>query len=528
MAVLTADELAKQERIAQAQARLDAAGAKYKLLDELGKGGMGSVFLGENERGEQFAIKLPFKNRDHPDGQRFLKDELPASIAASGHGVPQHVESNRAALYLVQEYIKGQTIKDLVKTHGALGEERALDVMLQVSKTIARLHKTPLAPQPGMPAREGIAHRDIKSENVMIRDGNNEAVVMDFGLGWAEGRERLTATGTAFGTPGWMAPEQLRAEIKTFEAAKACDPYAIGLLGYYVAYGQLPPTHVQGTEQGGDLFKGVEAQEREGFHTYVAENPFHQLLLDFCNEDPLKRIDLEKEAPQRIAEVRDWLAANRAQEQDQAYGAQQQVVAPLIEDETRVAYVDRTVAVRDETAVVRATVEQPTVNIGRHADADSAKRYNGRHRPKTEYQGQRRRNDNPSFTQRLRNGITQFLMSAHPAQPEMATQPAAQQPAVPAQSAVPEEDMPTTTYRRPTTAELIALGEQSARENLGLHELNRVIGGAPGVGSPLPGNGHSERRFLDGASGGAAAPANDDLETRDLHSIHKGGGYPEL
>lgn len=210
----------------------------YKILEPLGKGGMGEVFLAEDTRLQRkVALKILSRDlaRDPDRRQRF---ELEARAAASlNHPniVTIHsVEEDNGQPFLTLEVVDGKTLNHLIPADGL-----ALDKLLQIA--------IPLADAVGAAHQRGITHRDLKPANVMVT-GDGRVKVLDFGL--AKLREELsqaqqasmptqqalTGEGAILGTVAYMAPEQ--AEGKAVDPRS--DVFALGVLLYEMSTGQRP------------------------------------------------------------------------------------------------------------------------------------------------------------------------------------------------------------------------------------------------------------------------------------------------
>ena len=211
---------------------------RYRLIEPLGRGGMGGVWAVEDEAGHSFALKSPATGAS-PDaelGRRFAREanalrvlDHPNLVAA----VDVFVSSG--SLYLVMERVHGTTLTRAVSA-GPLAPRRALVIARQILDGIGHAH------------RHGLVHRDLKSDNVMLVDmgGWDRAKIVDFGLvkllGEAEaalGGTKLTRTGIVSGTPAYMAPEQALGRAVDARA----DLYAAGILLFELLTGRLPFSH---------------------------------------------------------------------------------------------------------------------------------------------------------------------------------------------------------------------------------------------------------------------------------------------
>jgi serine/threonine protein kinase len=180
----------------------------YRLLRLLGEGGMGHVYLAEHvEMGDLWAIKFLAREHEHREEvvARF-RDEARAAAKVRHRNLVRvfHVEKLAdGTCFMVLEYLDGGSVSQLLAHQGPLSSERFLKIAAPVVSALRTLH------------REGIIHRDIKPDNILLvdRDGQREfPVVVDLGVAHvgrlATGPE--TKAGVVIGTPTYMAPEQLR------------------------------------------------------------------------------------------------------------------------------------------------------------------------------------------------------------------------------------------------------------------------------------------------------------------------------
>lgn len=208
---------------------------RYQIERRIGRGGMGIVYLGQHLTvGRKVAIKvLTHEWSSNPVVARRFREE---ARAASAVGHPNIIEVFDAGilddgrLYIVMEYLTGNSLFQEIETHGTLPVERAVMIAREVTRAIVAAHAV------------GIIHRDLKPDNVMLvpqLDGET-VKVLDFGIAASTERldleRRLTRPGRCLGTPEYMAPEQARGQ----EPTAAFDIYAIGVLMYETLTGEPP------------------------------------------------------------------------------------------------------------------------------------------------------------------------------------------------------------------------------------------------------------------------------------------------
>jgi tRNA A-37 threonylcarbamoyl transferase component Bud32 len=215
------------------QAQTELIGGRYRLLQKIGEGGMGEVYLAKHIHIEkQVAIKLlraeVLSNRGAVT--RFRQEARSAS--SIGHKNIIRIDDFGALpdgrVFMVMEYLHGHALRDLM-AGAALPLPRALDILIQVGRGLAAAHA------------KGITHRDLKPENIFVteEDGRDVPKILDFGIAkvsGSDGGQNLTVTGAIFGTPSYMAPEQAMGARTDHRV----DIYAMGVILYEVCCGALP------------------------------------------------------------------------------------------------------------------------------------------------------------------------------------------------------------------------------------------------------------------------------------------------
>ena len=203
----------------------------YQVREEVGRGGMGVVYAAEDERlGRVVALKmLPASFSSNAAARERLAREARAAAALSHPGIATiyALEEFDGDLFIASELVHGDTLRTVVSA-GALPRERLLDVLLQIASALAAAH------------RQGIVHRDLKPENILCGTDGRVKIV-DFGIArhitpMPDARAGLTLTGSQLGTPGYMAPEQLRG--RAIDAS--VDVFAFGVMAYELATGIHP------------------------------------------------------------------------------------------------------------------------------------------------------------------------------------------------------------------------------------------------------------------------------------------------
>jgi hypothetical protein len=200
----------------------------YKVLDEIGRGGMGVVYRAEDTRlGRLVALKaLPSALAMQPELRQRLRREAraAATISHPSVAVVYALEEMGDHLFIASEFVRGGTLRDEI-ARGPIAPERARAIAIEIASALAAAHEA------------GVIHRDLKPENVLIKPDGGVKVV-DFGIAQIEGPEatRLTRAGSMLGTPAYMAPEQLLGETVDGRA----DLYAWGIVLSEMLTGRHP------------------------------------------------------------------------------------------------------------------------------------------------------------------------------------------------------------------------------------------------------------------------------------------------
>ena len=200
----------------------------FRILRMLGEGGMGRVYLAEDEElQKRVAIKVPNRRLFHSAGslERFLTEARTAAKLKHPAVVPvlYFGRDDGGGCYIVMEYIEGQSLDSLLK-QGVLSVEEVVELMLAVASAVATIH------------RRGFVHRDLKPGNILI-DGERKPYVADFGLALHE-TEQAGRAGECSGTIRYMAPEQVEGKAHWLDGR--ADLWALGVIFYELLTGRLP------------------------------------------------------------------------------------------------------------------------------------------------------------------------------------------------------------------------------------------------------------------------------------------------
>src|SRR5213592_1894162 len=208
----------------------------YSLERELGRGGMGVVYLAREVRLDRpVAIKLlpPGMARDGTLRERFLREARTAAKLSHPHIIPIFtVDEVGDFVFFAMAYVDGETLTERVRRRGPLPPSEAARVLREVAWALAYAHS------------QGLVHRDVKADNIMLETATGRALVADFGIAGLVRDAAAVAGGEVIGTPEFMSPEQALGEPVDARS----DLYALGVVGYFDLSGALPFEGAQATE----------------------------------------------------------------------------------------------------------------------------------------------------------------------------------------------------------------------------------------------------------------------------------------
>src|SRR5574341_1073502 len=207
---------------------------RYRIYDRLGSGGAANVYLGRDQQsGQMVVIKVvhnhlvneKFMGRFQREIELLQKLHNPYIIELYDWALQEFdPETNQQLSYIVAEFVEGHTLDDIVDTRGPLDEPTSLAIGRQVALGLSDVH------------RQGIVHRDIKSQNIMITP-DNVAKIIDFGIAKGQGQQTLTASSHFAGTLYYAPPEQI---LEAHGVDHRADIYSLGVVLYELLTGGLP------------------------------------------------------------------------------------------------------------------------------------------------------------------------------------------------------------------------------------------------------------------------------------------------
>ena len=200
---------------------------RYSLTRELGRGGMGIVYLAQEVRLDRpVALKvLPPALAARPElRERFLREARTAARLSHPHIVPIHaVHEIGGFVFFAMSYIEGETLGERIRAKGQLPPRDAVRILREIGWALAYAHA------------QDVVHRDVKPDNILLEAGSGRAVVTDFGIAHVSAAGPADA-GEVMGTAEFMSPEQAGGE----RVDERSDIYALGVVGYYMLSGRLP------------------------------------------------------------------------------------------------------------------------------------------------------------------------------------------------------------------------------------------------------------------------------------------------
>lgn len=199
----------------------------YSVLEELGRGGMATVYLARQERlARNVALKVlcltGTGEAEHEFVQRFVREARTASRLTHPNIVTIHdFGQHGQVLYMAMEYASGGTLRQHLREHG--DPARAAELILRIARALQYLHE------------HGIVHRDVKPANILFRE-DGTPVLSDFGIVRAVDETRFTDTGLVVGTPNYLSAEQVRGE----QAEPSSDYFSLGVILFELLTGTKP------------------------------------------------------------------------------------------------------------------------------------------------------------------------------------------------------------------------------------------------------------------------------------------------
>ncbi|MFO0867873.1 MAG: serine/threonine-protein kinase [Pirellulales bacterium] len=322
----------------------------YRLVREIGRGGMGIVFEAEDtvlHRSVALKVLAPQWAVDPLARRRFLAEARTAAGISSPHVVTVYaVEEVEGWPFLVMELVRGRTVQELLDERGRLPLALILRIGWRVAAGLAAAH------------RRGVIHRDVKPGNVLIEDTTQRVKLTDFGLARAIDDARLTRDGIIVGTPAYMAPEQ----VFGGQVDHRADLFSLGSLLYALAVGE-PPFDCTNTLA---LVRAVADSQPPRIRQHQPQLPlwFDELVARLHSRRPSERFNSADEVARKL---RNGAVGD--------LGASEEDLGPLVEPSPIIPVPGATLpdaAARDEAAappVVPASASAPASTVDPPHDA---------------------------------------------------------------------------------------------------------------------------------------------------------------
>ncbi|MPQ32350.1 Stk1 family PASTA domain-containing Ser/Thr kinase [Clostridium estertheticum] len=255
-------------------------GNRYELLEKVGEGGMAIVYKAKCHLLNRFVavkiLKEEFSNNIE-FMEKFRKEALSVASLSSNNIVNIYdVGSERDINYIVMEYIKGKTLKEIIVENGSMNTELVLDYGMQIAKALECAHKN------------NIIHRDIKPHNILVTE-DGTVKVTDFGIAKAASSVTITNTSTVMGSAHYFSPEQAKASFVDCRT----DIYSFGIVLYEMVTGRVPYDAESPVSVALKHIREKVVPPKE-INNKVPEN-LNKLILKAIEKEPIKRYQTAKE-----------------------------------------------------------------------------------------------------------------------------------------------------------------------------------------------------------------------------------------
>jgi serine/threonine-protein kinase len=211
-------------------------GAHFQIVREIGRGGMGVVFLARDIAlhrlvaikvlRQEFASSEEHRERFRREARMTARLSHPNIVPVHSFGEVTDDPTSDPLVYIVMKYVHGESLAERMRRDGKIPAAEAQRILRDLSLALDSAH------------RDGVVHRDLKAENILIERDSGRAMLTDFGVALLRSLDPVRADAQrAFGTPHYMSPEQAAGEL---DIDGRSDLYSLGVLGYYMLSGELP------------------------------------------------------------------------------------------------------------------------------------------------------------------------------------------------------------------------------------------------------------------------------------------------
>jgi serine/threonine protein kinase/formylglycine-generating enzyme required for sulfatase activity len=266
----------------------------YRILQVLGRGGMGAVFLAEDPKlGRKVALKVMLpKIASIPAARdRFLREAKAAASLKNDHIVTVYqVDEFNGVPFLAMELLQGESLEDALRVKRRFSISETIQIARDVARGLADAHE------------KGLVHRDIKPGNLWLEqtpDGATRVKILDFGLARAEVEDiNITEFGTIVGTPAFMAPEQARADRPIDSRA---DLFSLGCVLYVLCTGEIP--FKADTTVGVLMALALNTPAAPSQRNESVPVELSRLTMQLLEKDPAKRPQSARDVVERLRQI---------------------------------------------------------------------------------------------------------------------------------------------------------------------------------------------------------------------------------
>lgn len=265
-------------------------GNRYELLEKIGEGGMSQVFKARDNKLNRFVAVKILKNEfcDNADIVEKFKGEATAIATLSDNNIVNilDVGTQDSINYIVMEYVKGKTLKDIIKQVGKMNYETAISVAMQIARALDCAH------------RNNIIHRDVKPQNILVTE-DGIMKVTDFGIAKSANSETITNTSTIMGSAHYLSPEQAKGSFIDCRT----DLYSLGVVLYEMVTGTLP---FQADTAVTIALKHLQEEvvPPKNINSKIPDS-LNQLILKSMEKEPVKRYQTAKEMIADLQKIKD-------------------------------------------------------------------------------------------------------------------------------------------------------------------------------------------------------------------------------